>query len=408
MESDSRVAAFLYRALLYQNYGFQCYKAMVKTDEVNYLTLRDNGQLSFLPKGKTHTLTDDGRWARDGRQNGAPSRIIRKVLTPNALKLFKDAEFEAFCNSYKCACEREQKSFIIRPNADIPDVYCMTREQGGGSLNDSCMNGDEDYLSIYAYCPKVRILTLIDSNGSLSGRALLWDVGDGDTFMDRIYVVQDHYYELFLDYAKDNNFIRKVEYKNYRDKQVMFRNGEQFSRTFKIVTGTEFDYYPYIDTFTYGGDGFLSNSSNGCMYEYNQTGGGREGGTRMVFCAYDEVDIDEDDATYIERGTYRGQYIHTDHTVYCETDGYYYYNECDTLCEINGNYYRKDDDDIVEVDGELYHVNSDDIAYSDFYGEYVLVDDCVYSEHHECHIKSDEAYEVAGEYFHESVVNKVA
>jgi len=407
--SESKVGQFLHRALKYRRWNYPCANLMVRTNEVNYLTLRDNGQLSYLPKGKPHTLTDDGRWARDGRQDGSPSKIIKKILTKNALKLFKDVDFERFCNQYKSACDAECKSFIIRENIHIPEVYDMKRESGGGTLNDSCMNGDGNYLDLYKYCPKVRILTLVNGCEELCGRALLWDVGNGDELMDRVYVSKDHYYDMFLDYAKENSFIRKVEYKSYKDKTWFTRNGKDtLNKSFIINTSTEFDYYPYIDTFTYGGDGFITNSqTSDCIYEYCCTSGGREE-EQVYTCEHSGDRIDADDARLIDRGTYNGSYVHRDYSVYCQTDGYWYYSEDNDLVEINDRWYSMDDDNVVEIDDTWYHTNDDDVSFSDFHGEYVVKDDCVYSEHHESYIKEDEAYEVAGEYFHESVVNKVA
>jgi hypothetical protein len=79
-DSDNRVAQFIMRGIYYEGWGYPASRLMIKTDEVNYLTLRDDGTISYLPKGKEHKLTDDGRWARDGRQNGAPQKIIKKLL----------------------------------------------------------------------------------------------------------------------------------------------------------------------------------------------------------------------------------------------------------------------------------------------------------------------------------------
>lgn len=405
--SESRIAKFIVRAMRYDAHGYESSKLMITNKEVNYLTLRQDGTISYLPKGKEHVVNDDGHWARGNRQNGRAGTIIKKVLTPNARKLFKDAEFEAFVNAYKVACDEESKTFIIRENKYIPEVYCMDREGGGGTLNDSCMNGDGEYLELYKYCPHVRILTMINSEGLLSGRALLWTTNDG-TVMDRIYVTKDHYYEMFLDYADENDWYRKVEYKSYKDKYMFIRKGVRHDMFWKIETKTEFDYYPYIDTFQYGGDGWISNDdSRDHEYVYCETGGGREGDNRE-WCAYNEEYIDSDDATYIERGTYSGNYINKRYTVLCETDDLYYYEDYDGIVEINNTWYRTDDENVVELNDTYYHTSDDDIRWSKFHDEYLLDDDCVHSEHHDSYIKSDEAYEVAGEYFHESVVNKVA
>ena len=412
-QSDSRLAQFLSRALWYQHSSYahrnRWAKLMIKDDvNYNYLTLRDDKTISFLPKGKEHVVTEDGRWARDSRQNGRPASIIKKILTPNALKLFKDAEFEAFVNSYKCECDKEVKKFVIRENKDIPEVYCMSRESGGGTLNDSCMNGDREYLELYSECPSVRILCLMNTEDKLSGRALLWTLPDGNTLVDRMYVAQDHYYDMFIDYAIENGWMYKKKYKTYQDGMEFILKGEVIVKTYKLNTNTDYSYYPYIDTFRYGSDGWISNDEDSSyLYEYSCTSGGREGDNRYE-CAKSGDWIDEDDAVYIDRGQYSGYYLHRDYTVYVETDDHYYYEGDDNIVEINDRWYRTDDDDVVDIDGTMYHTSYDNIEWSQYHEEYVLADDCVYSNHHESYIKNDESYEVAGEYFHESVVNKVA
>ena len=406
--STNRIARLLRRCLNWQGY-YNVTNLVITTEHVNYLTLRGDGTISYLPKGKEHVTNDDGRWARDNRQNGRPATIIKKILTPKAQKLFKDTEYEAFVNSYKSACDAENVTFVLRPNIDIPDVYDMRRESGG-TLGDSCMNGDVDYLEIYKHCKDIRILTLMNNEGLLSGRALVWNVkvdGKDAVFLDRFYVARDHYCDLFIDYANENGWYRKKHYNSQSYKNDWIIGSKDKIVTTTIRTSTDFEQYPYIDTFCYGGDGWLSNDCSGYEYEYTDTGGDRCHVDRYE-CARSGDWIDEDDAVYIERGMYNGQYLHRDYTVYCQSDGYYYYEEDDNLVEISDCWYRYDDEDIVEVEGDWYRTDSDDIVYSDFHDEHILNDNAVYSEHHESHIKDDEAYEVAGQYFHESVVNKVA
>lgn len=410
--SDSRIAQFITRAMVYKRWDYKIHRLMITDSEINYLTLRKDGNISYLPKGKPHILTDDGQWSREGRQSGKPGKTIKKILTKKTQSLFTDSEYETFANHYKAACDAENKEFVLRPNVDIPDVYCMKRERGGGTLEDSCMNGDSKYLDIYKYCPHVQILTLVNGCGELCGRALVWNVGGGEVLMDRIYVAKDQYYQLFLDYAKDKRWIRKVDYRSYRDKEYFTVDGENtFNRVFKIETQTTFDYYPYIDTFSYGGDGYLTNATrNGYKYEYCNTSGSRDGDEDDEDYGYCEISgyrYHYDDLTYIERGRYSGSYIYSDHTVYCETDRNWYYDGCDDIVEIGDAWYRKDDDDVCYVEDDCEWYLRDDCEYSEFHDEYIHSRDCSYSEHHETWIKNSEAYNVAGNIFHESVVSKV-
>jgi len=409
-DSDNRVAQFIMRGIYYQGWGYGSHRLMIRSDEVNYLTLRDDGTISYLPKGKEHKITDDGRWARDGRQNGTAGKIIKKILTPRAVKLFKDVEFTSFVNQYKAACDAECKEFVIRPNKDIPEIYCMDREQGHAGLNDSCMNGDEDYLKIYAYCPHLRILTMMNNEGHLAGRALLWTTEDG-VLMDRVYVAKEHYYDMFLEYAETNEFIRKVEYKSYRDKDRYVKDGNVFRKAYKIATPTEFDYYPYIDTFTYGGEGFLcnDNSFSGIVYEYCQTGGTRDGDDYLE-CAYTNNRYHEDDLRYIEYGEYGGQYIHCDHSVYVVTNRTYYYENDDAIVyvESRSEYYLKEDENLVEINGDMYHTDDEQVRFSDNTGEWHLDEDVIWCDHHDTYLLLEDAVRTPnGDIFHKDDITSV-
>lgn len=409
-DSDNKVAQFIMRGIYYEGWDYDAHRLMIRTDEVNYLTLRDDGTISYLPKGKEHKVTDDGRWARDGRQNGTAGKIIKKIMTPRAVKLFKDSEFTSFVNQYKAACDAECKEFIIRPNKDIPDIYCMTREDGHAGLNDSCMNGDEDYLEIYAHCPHLRILTMMNNEERLAGRALLWTTEDG-VLMDRVYVAKEHYYDMFLEYAETNGFIRKVEYKSYRDKDRYVKDGNIFCKAYKIATPTEFDYYPYIDTFTYGGDGFLcnDNSFSGIVYEYCETGGTR-GEDEYEECAATGERYHADDLRYIERGRYSGENIHYELTVYCETDRNYYHQDDEYIIylESRGAHYRTDDDNLVEINGDMYHNSDEQIRYSDNTSEWHLEEDVIWCDHQHTYLLLDDAVKTPnGDIFHKDDIESL-
>jgi hypothetical protein len=402
--TQNRIAGFLDRALWYEQINYKAYRLMIRWDQVNYLTLRGDGTISFLPKGKPHVVNDDGRWGRENRQNGRPATVIRKVLTDKALTLFKASELEAFANRYKSACVEAEKTFVIKDNVDIPDVYCMRLEEGHGTLYDSCMNGDRDYLEMYRHVPGLRILCLLNTNGELAGRALLWKLGD-DILMDRVYVVKDEYYDLFLDYASDNDFIRKVSYKSYRDKDQFTRKGEIFTKAYKVVCNTHFEYYPYIDTFSYGGDGYLTNECRGYDYEYCRTDGSRDGDQEMVTCGRTGDRIPIDNASYCEYGRYGGEYLREDIVVYVKDNGSYYWEHDDDIVYIDrcSAWYLKDGGNVAYVEdaGDWFHI--DDVCYSDFHGESILEEDAVYSDHHNDYIKSCEAVVTPdGKIYHKS------
>jgi len=397
--SDCKIAQILYKL------NRKSYDSLILTSaEINYLTFRNDGTISYLPNGKELKYNDDGQWARDGRQNGKPAKIVRKLFTDRAIKLlqFKDADFECFTNAYKANFNEDGYIFELLPNNQIPSVYEMERGTGEGSLNNSCMNGDSEYLDIYKNCDKLQILILKNKNGLLCGRSLVWKISDDITLMDRIYVTQDFMYDKFLSYAKGNYWTKK-DYKSYDNKQTFINLlGEEINKTFTVYTDTDFSSFPYIDTFQYGGDGFLSNADN-YEYTYNNTDGTREGGEDYnEGRTYDDINdeyIDDDEAIYIENGDsrYRNRFCHVDNCI--EVDGNWYYEDDSHIVEVGSTWYLKDSDDIIYIDGD--YVLLDDCTFCERDGEYHLSDDCVYCEDDEEDVLRDEAVEIDGKWYHE-------
>ena len=249
------------------------------------------------------------------------------------------------------------------------------RESGDGPLNNSCMNGDAGYVSFYKSWPAVSILAMYNPGGQLAGRALVWKMPDGRQLMDRIYVAKDHYYEMFLNYAEDNDMVRKFRYRSYDDKLSFVYKGEKFESVMRFDCDSDWGEYPYIDTFTYGGYGWISNSCSDSIFEYTCTGGGREGDRDdedYRYCEIDGEDYHMDDMSYVDRGRYRDCWV------------------LDRYAVSIGRYtWWVEDDDIVEVNGEYYEKCDDEIVYSDIDCEWYLTDDCVQLENGEWCLKCD-------------------
>lgn len=395
--SNGRVGNFLYR-LYHKRYD----SLMLTTSEINYLTFRKDGTISYLPEGKE--LTYNGiEWSKENRQNGRPSKVIRKIFSNRALKFFKDSDFEIFTNAYKAKFSGDDYKFSLLPNIEIPSVYDMDRDSGEGSLNSSCMNGDIEYLDIYKRCNSLQILILKDRKDQLCGRALIWKINDSVTLMDRVYVSKDFMYDSFISYAKNAGYWHKKDYRSYDNKRTFIMPcGNESMNTFTIHTNTDFDSYPYIDTFQYGGDGWISNSDTG-EYTYSNTGGTREGDEdEHEGESYDDINddwISEDDAVYIEDGErqYRGRTCHVDNCV--RVNDSWYYEDDNNICNIGNNFYLTDSNDICSVDGEYKLL--EDCVYCERDSCYYLADNCVYCEADCEDVLRDEAIKVDDQWYHE-------
>jgi hypothetical protein len=99
-------------------------------------------------------------------------------------------------------------------------------------------------LPLYTNNPnKIKLLYILNPNGKLLGRALLWKLDEptGKIYMDRVYSTEDYIEKLFYDYAKKKNFLTKNEV----DKQNI-----------RMIVNLGMDYgpptnNPYMDTFKF-------------------------------------------------------------------------------------------------------------------------------------------------------------
>lgn len=385
--NGSRIATLIVDARnLWHEYPI--YQRVITNKEIDYITMRADGMVSYLPAGKEHKVNERGEWQRDGRQAGRAGKVIRKIFTEKALRTIKNSEFESFGNAYKAKFLDNGFQFEIRPNTEIPNVYCMRRADGEASLGGSCMNNDKSYLELYAKCKSLRIVILINRDGSLCGRALLWSVTHDDhgdmTFMDRIYVAEDYMYDIFLNYAKEQGWWRKSVYKSFDSKMYWIHPETDEQHKIKVVVKTSTDCmeYPYIDTFAYGNDGFLTNSDiDDYQYTYNETDGRRGGDEEEEDDhegeSYDEIRgewISDDDSvglsSYGSR-RYRDKYVHIDDTHHALVSGSRHRGEWE--------YFHENDDKTVDIGGTWYYIEHEGICLRAD-EEWDLRDNCVYCE----------------------------
>lgn len=407
IKKESRIARLILSVFQLHNDGFKnMLPRVLTTKQINYITYRSDGDISFLPNGKDHIVNDDNTWSRANRQSGKPARVIRKLFTDKMLELLNEKDFEIFNNYYKCKFDTSKYTFDLLPNDEIKRIYDMDIEEGGSSLNNSCMNGKSNYLNIYKHCDQLQILVLFNNDNQLAGRSLVWTIED-IILMDRVYVTQDYLYDLFIDYAKSNNWWYKQDYKSMHDRRTFIDSNGQvvYNKYFTIYTDTEFNYYPYIDTFCYGEEGYLTNKDVG-EYEYLETSGDRnDPNNGRVYDDIDDCDIDEEDSVTITAGERR--YIdlitHYDNVIRINDD--YYYSEDSNIICLHDKWYDINSEYIVEINGEYYHV--DDCVFDEYNQEDALEDNCVYSDSMGGYILKDEAYKVNDAYYHESEVEKL-
>jgi len=337
---DCRVSRLLYTAANSPHRS----ASLIVTDALNYLTNRTDGLISYLPKGKECRLNADGLWSRASRQEGKPARVMGRLLSPHVMRMLKQADLERFASLYSAFTYLHSYVSVQHVSGEaIASIYAHEV-----ITFSSCMNrAPAEWLKIYIDNPQVvSMLAMFDrrEGEKLIGRAIVWKLPDGRKFCDRIYGQNMDCVEYLKAYAMEQGMIVKPR-QTFEDKNEFQRpDGSLFTETITIPLKTNFDHFPYLDTFTYGGNGYLTNVSQGhkvTPYRYTCTEGRR----------YEIVtDI-------------HGQAQEVDECVWSNYHGGYI-RECEAR-EVDGDWY-----DTSEIEEDVYiFVN----------GQRFLMRDCTYA-----------------------------
>lgn len=243
----------------------------------DYLAMRA-GQITYLPAGRKHLQNDDGTWRQDNRQEGRPAKIIRRfIVAEYADTWLTDKDFEVFANLIKSQDISNIGEFALVEGEDIRRWYDGHRyARNSGSLYTSCMRYEncQPYFDLYVNNPDVCKMLILHKHNILYGRALVWTLADGSTYMDRIYG-SDMVVEGFKEYARERGWMHRY-YNAYHHETMIVRNGkvEQFIMTLNLKN-YQYRYYPYMDTlkFIHPYKGTISNrQTNGTHTIANQHG----------------------------------------------------------------------------------------------------------------------------------------
>lgn len=294
----------------------------------NYVAFREaSGLVSYCPAGREQSLTDDGKWARKGRQDMKPARLVRQTLHPRLAKRLKDSTLNEFATLFKCA---EDAACLSICEASFEDAYCQ--ENYRAETFGSCMW--DDPVGDFYRAAGAKVMVCKDGTGRLRGRAVFWPQVTFRTLycgslLDRIYADSPEVTEFFCQWAAANGHTRKT-YQGMGEKRYFTGpDGAEFDCSAEVEPVKNTDYvgfYPYLDTFTWeDGHGTLRNYQTEEGYSYDCTDGSRES-------------IEDE---------HEGQ-----------------------VQDVNGDWIS--DDDAREVDGNYYHCDDDRIVMCYQDDEYIL------------------------------------
>lgn len=296
-------------------------------------------------------------------------KFVTRLIQKTGIALPPPAKIENFVNAFKAFIKQikeKDSNFSIVSGEKIKYWYLEDNYQYKiGQLANSCMRGKycQDFFGIYVENPEVCKLLILKGTdpGKIIGRALLWTLDSGETFMDRIYTNNDSDINVFRDYGKKNNWLMKA---------INERDWAQRANSTITLSAKEFDQFPYMDTFKYLDveNGILAanveplrgqNEELNNVYELSRSDGGHDYFGKVYSDYYSDY-IDEDDAVWSD--------------------------EEDTWILLDDAIYLEDRD-------KYYLVGSEYVVYNEIDEKYIHVYDAVWSEYSDTYIPIDSAIE---------------
>lgn len=255
-------------------------------DLINSKDEKDIGKVTYIQTNKVKQFEKNGLDIKSARNNykseiwTSNSRTEPTTIGKVVKKIFKDKyspiEIERFSNLFKATMEEKGDKLKLVYGKEIKKWYLEENyAELKSTLGGSCMRQSEKnkFLNIYAEntpdsgaYSHVGLLILFNENKKVLGRAIVWFNSikpyykeiNGKiqniprTFMDRVYFVSDHYLDIFLNYAKKNNWLYKQQqsYSNNRFIDPKDNSVHDLTLSFRLKP-KEYTYYPYMDTVCY-------------------------------------------------------------------------------------------------------------------------------------------------------------
>jgi len=325
-------------------------KDLLVENHVNYISISKSspGKISYLSQERIEKISkssDEDYWDSSMRYICKPGGFVSKI--------FKDArpsEVEEFATLYKTFSTNTKVKFKVVSGEDIAKYYHQSSYYNQeGSLGNSCMkyNSCQEYFSLYIENKNIisMLVLLSPDDGTVLGRALLWEF-DGNKVMDRIYTIQDDIYLNHISkWAIDNGYIHKSE-QNWQSCQKFNNGKEDIEKKFSIkLDNYNYNKYPYLDSFKW------LDTTTGIITNF-------------------KPDLSDDRIINLSN-----------------SDGRYESHDFIEFCEISRDYHHSDE--IAQVDDKKYHKSY--LQWSNTLNKWILESEAVYSEELEDYIYKDDS-----------------
>lgn len=266
----------------------------------------ENEEITYMPYNKVQ-MSIGNTYVKTGRQSLSVHKFLTKIfknnssISENQIKIAGD-EIIAGVQKYKIEFVEGDEIANYYASIDCHDwstTSCMSRRA-------------KSFFKIYSDNPEVCKLGIVkDINGEIVGRFLHWKVTDGYWINDRFYYKEPVVEEWFKKHCEKNNLYFRLDMEEFMHGENRVDLSLEVELKYPV---SDYDEVPYLDTFKYT-DGNNEISNTGGCYSLDETDGTNNTCEDRTWDEYTEEYIDEDDAVYVEYGSFEG-YTHRDRCVY--------------------------------------------------------------------------------------------
>jgi len=213
-----------------------------------------NDVITYLSVNRFDQVNNGNYWESKYRQEMKFGRFIIKMYNDSHRVITNQKkQVDEIVDLYKAYREAliGKYDFKVIKGEEIKKWYSVHNyATGSGTLNNSCMRYDDEQNRLWLYTDnpdKISLLIMIDKNNKLLGRALLWELSNGEKYMDRTYTILQHHEDSFEMWA-DKNGINLT----YAEVIDMIKEPKLSVILQEIgVSGDGAQHYPFMDTFKF-------------------------------------------------------------------------------------------------------------------------------------------------------------
>lgn len=322
--------------------------------KVSYITEKKQNELLEYKQKENKTFTLEER--KKFFYHTSVEKLVNKYFSDVVSDNYKCQEIIEQLKKYLFDLKR--LDLKVYESSEIPTLYSSESHKLGTM---SCMQGKPiKYFQIYKDLP-VKMYAIIE-NGILYARCLVWEVNRSywakpKIYIDRIYTyahnepLSNHIYKRMIQKIMRMNKIDKSEtihaynFRHINSDDINGRSYCPFNEVyFKSMSLTDFDSFPYMDTFQYGNDSedclsFDKEDSSTHLFDCTS---GTYSDVEQITCECCDASISEDEQNY------------------CEDVSETRCNDCARYSQVDGTYYAEEN--VTYVGGNVSsYVHNDDI-----------------------------------------------